>query len=120
MVEKITAARVVAPEDIRVGSYVMLQSTTCEYARWACEPGAGVQITRVRWTAGNGQRPCRVVGACLPFVLVENEKGDTVMYDTRNVSFLRVKRSFAELAWERARRTERRDASRPDACNSTT
>lgn len=117
MINEIKVARSLAPEDIKVGIYVMQLATYDEYARWPCEPGAGVQTARVRWMPENGQRPCRVVAVCLPFVLVENEKGDTTMCDTRRMALCRVKRSFAELAWARARQSAeraKREASRSD------
>ena len=109
MVKEIKVARSLAPEDIKAGIYVMQLATYDEYARWPCEPGASVQTARVRWVPENDQRPCRVVAVCLPFVLVENEKGDTTMYDTRRTALCRVKRAFAELAWARARQSAARD-----------
>lgn len=108
MVNEIKVARSLAPEDIKPGIYVMHLATYCEYARWPCEPDATVQVTKVRWTPENGQRPGRVVAVCLPFVLIENEKGDTTMCDTRRMSLARVKRSFAELVWARARQSAER------------
>lgn len=115
MDNKISMARSVAPEDIKIGSYIMTLARYDEFARWACEMGGGggVQFARVRWTPDDGQKPRRVVAVCLPFVLLEDEKGESSVVDTRNASFARVKRKFAETVWARARKPARDRAGTP-------
>lgn len=115
---KISMARAVAPEDIKVGSYIMTLARYDEFARWACDPGiAGgrgeVQFARIRCTPDDGQKPRRVVAVCLPFVLLEDEEGECGVVDTRNASFARVKRKFAEAVWKRSRKSQKGQTGTP-------
>jgi hypothetical protein len=106
MNEEMLVSKTVAPEDLRVG----LDVTILHYLRE--NPGVygmfGVPCedpTPVRWTERPRRPvpPLRVVGFCLPFVLVEDPLGSPLTLDVRAVRLVRLGESFAALVRERFR-----------------
>jgi len=90
-----TLARRLAPEEIRAGMHVMVLTQVHECARWSGEFGTGITVSLLNTTPCSGQRPSRVVGVCLPYVLVKTGKGEPYCYDVRTVRLARVGSSFA-------------------------
>ncbi len=100
MVTDTPLARSLAPEDIKVGSYVMtlhnqhqiMMSKGCDNP----EPEVVVVpvVTRPRYP----ELPAKVVAICLPFIVVEREDKKTEILDTRSHRLARVSKKFAKAA----------------------
>ena len=106
MNKEMLVSKTVAPEDLRVG----LDVTVLHYLRE--NPGVYGMFgapreapTPVRWTERPRRPvpPLRVVGLCLPFVLVEDPLGSPRTLDVRSVRLVRLDESFAALVRERFR-----------------
>ena len=101
-------AKPLTPEDIREGMHVMVLSEVLECLRWSDSYDAGVSKALVEVAPCNGQRPSKVVGVCLPYVLVRTGRGEPYCYDVRNVRLARVSSALAKAvrAIDRAREKE--------------
>ncbi len=105
--KKVTAARTLAPEDVRPGMYVAVlrekHDHTCE-VEWSDQYMIGRKSVRFRCVdipeAGENQ-PALVEAVCVPFVLVRDPSGKSRSLDLRRVDLARLKRSFAQFAFAR-------------------
>ncbi|MBN2448569.1 MAG: hypothetical protein JXO22_17715, partial [Phycisphaerae bacterium] len=71
--KRIRLARALAPEDIRPGDYVTLLHYVTEVLPLAALVDTTWQTPKpiaVQWLPWGGGMPVRVLGVCLPFVLV--------------------------------------------------
>jgi hypothetical protein len=96
-----SVARVLAPEDVRVGQFVALFTRTDEHydsALFSCS-AAGPRKVRIHWLADEGSKPLRVEGVCIPFVLVRTPKGKAKMLDLRRDGLVRLDPRFAWRAF---------------------
>lgn len=113
-------ARLLAPEDIRVGMYVTQMSVMHEHWPWDCEPkfGESPQPLRIRWLARRGGMPLRVRAVCLPFVLVESPSGKPRPLDVRRVELAEISRDYARVVQTRLRKERERRRTSADADNA--
>ncbi len=100
MVKEITLTRSLAPDDIVKGIYVMTLHRQYQLLMSKCSPlgDPEVVIVPVVLRPYDTDLPMRVVSVCLPYVVVENEKGKTEILDTRSHRVARVPKRFAQSA----------------------
>ena len=100
-------SKVLAPEDISSGDFVTPLTVIYEFIDYTRECRAGPpELCRVPML------PCpitpyRVVGVCLPFVLVEDACGGTELMDVRRSQLARLDEEFGEAAMKCARKAEK-------------
>ena len=100
MVKEHTLARSLAPEDIKVGTFVMILQQQQQIMMGKCsatgEPEVAIVpvTTRPCWT----QLPAKVIAVCLPFVVVQRPETKTEIIDTRSDRLAQVPKSFAMAA----------------------
>ncbi len=106
-----TLAKVLAPEDVRVGDYVALLLVVCEVPSfWWC---GGVGTTRpdepirIPFLVENGGVPLEVRSICLPFVLVKSPGGEHRSLDVRRYRLARLDRGYAKTAWKARKKSLR-------------
>jgi hypothetical protein len=94
-------ARPLAPEDVRPGDYVAILNTTVEWPPWLFDQRFGeTRIVRtVHLPCESG--PLREDAVCLPFVLVENHKGEHSTLDVRRVMLARLSERYGARAAKR-------------------
>lgn len=104
-----TAARPVAPDDLRAGSYVALLATIHEYLPlWRSDESwsGPMKIERYEWLPDlddNECDVCRIVGVCTPYVLVKRPCGAHKTLDVRQCRLALLpdhfgRKAFAALA----------------------
>jgi hypothetical protein len=114
-------ARLLAPEDIRPGTYVSVMYVVDEHMPDSWERGESwrasgpLRYVRLPW---EGATPVRVVEVCLPFVLVKTARGKHRTLDVRRYRLGRVsdhfgRRVFEQIEAER-REAECREKKQPD------
>lgn len=97
--KKITVTRAIAPEDIRAGLYVMPIHRLVQLPIMRCEAvEPSVEILQVVVRPFWNDLPGKVVGVCLPFVVVEMPDSKTEILDTRSVRLAQVNKRFAKIA----------------------
>lgn len=100
--------RRLAPEDVRVGSYVVPLGEVIELlCRCEITPGA-IVVRRIELTPCGPVRVYRVVGVFLPYVLVRDALGEHTTLDVRTVRFGRVPRAHGKLVCQCLRADKRR------------
>ena len=93
-------ARSLAPEDIEAGMYVMTLHTQHQHLLMRDNVAGDDEL----YTQQIVRRPCepelprKVVGVCLPFIVVRNHARKTEMLDTRCIRLARVDEQFARVA----------------------
>jgi len=90
--------RSVAPEDLEVGSYVILLYELCEHAmpcRGEYAPCAEPTVIRLRWLPHDDAPPFKVVDIALPFVMVKKPDSGTRMLDVRRHTLAMLPPTFA-------------------------
>jgi hypothetical protein len=104
-------AKVLAPEDLRVGDYVALLHVVREMPSfWWCGGVATVQPelpVRVPFLLKNGGIPYLVHSVCLPFLLVKTPGGDLRNLDVRRYRLARLDRTYARIAWRAYKKSHR-------------
>jgi hypothetical protein len=93
-------ARSLAPEDIRVGAYVVTLHLQSQFLLFNELPTGEPEIIvhPVVRRPCETQLPRKVVSVCLPFVVVRNHERKTEMLDARSVRLARVSKEFAKAA----------------------
>lgn len=100
--------RRLAPEDVRVGSYVVPLSEVVELlCRCEVTPGT-IVVRRFELTPCGAARVYRVVGVFLPYVLVRDAFGDHTTLDIRSVRLGRVPGAHGKLVRQCLRADKRR------------
>jgi hypothetical protein len=99
-----TTSKVLAPEDISPGDYIAPLSNTVEFLDLYrdCRTGPP-EVCRLSVTAC-AFTPYKVTAVCLPFVLVEDAKGDGATLDVRRCTLARLDEDFAQAAMKKTRR----------------
>lgn len=93
-------ARSLAPEDIAAGMYVAVLHIQHQFLMYRDNPAGDNEL----YICPIVRRPCvaelprKVVGVCLPYVVVRNHDRKTEMLDTRSVRLARVDTQFAKAA----------------------
>jgi len=104
----IESVRVVAPEDLCIGDYVVTHGVIEAYHCVHCEPGS-VITTRYERLPGYCELPARVLAVCLPFVSCERAEGGAVLHDVRRERLAVVPEAFAREVWAVARSESERE-----------
>lgn len=103
MKTKTHCAKVVAPEDIQPGDYLVVLHTTYELTPMliGCEsfsaPPRAAPVTLMSWDT----EPKKVLGVCLPIVLIVEPDGDKATLDTRRHQLARVAPHFGRAAFRK-------------------
>lgn len=115
-------ARSLAPEDIRVGTYVVTLHIQQQYLMFRDNPVGDDEL----YIYPIARRPCetelprKVVGVCLPFVVVRDNDRKTQMLDTRSVRLAQIDERVAKVALKphMKPREANADAKRCKCCRS--
>ena len=91
--EETALARPVAPEDVRLGDYVICLEERSDYFR--CKEFGGVERLTI-YSPDTWPTRGRVTAVALPFVLVEQGGGDPALLDARLHRLARLPTSFGE------------------------
>jgi hypothetical protein len=99
----IQTARVVPPEDIRVGDYVVVMHVVMEHLMDSCavESWKGIEQVRMLWMPWEDSAPMKVGEVCLPFVLVKKPDRKHVLLDTRRYRLARIPGGFGRAAFRK-------------------
>jgi hypothetical protein len=102
--QETTISRALGPEDITRGDYIAALTVTVEYldVYRDCR-NAAPEVCRATFIPDTF-KPYKVLGVCLPFVLVEDAKGESSTLDTRLTALARLDEDFAKRAMKKARR----------------
>jgi hypothetical protein len=107
-------AKVLAPEDLRVGDYVALLHVVWELPSFFWCGGIGTNRPEepvcLPLMPNNGGVPYRVRSVCLPFVLVKSPTGAPRHLDVRRYRLARLDRAYARAAWRACKKKRRKSA----------
>lgn len=99
-----TLAKVLAPEDVRVGDYVAVLDEIYEFPAiaWLSDPPLSNQdeVIQVRLRPREATSPLCVVDACLPYVFVKSPRGKPKTLDLRSCRLARLDRHYAKRVWK--------------------
>lgn len=115
--------RRLAPEDVLPGIFITIALERRECVNiWQLEWHAGSSPPFLRWSEipREAGRPLRVVGVCLPFVLVQKPSGRTKTLDLRRVELFALTDRFGREAFvrmAREREEERTGRSQREHCD---
>lgn len=106
------AAKLLAPEDVRVGDGVTLAHETIQFlARDDPPPGEDRnRVLTARIIPDAAGRPLRVREVCLPFVLVRDARGRHETLDLRRQHLYRLDPAYAKRALGKLRDDQKRSA----------
>jgi hypothetical protein len=102
----------VAPEDIARGDHVTPLLEVTEWPSWFwCDGGleSREEPVRICHLPQAEPQPLRVLGVCLPFVLVKTASGEERTLDVRRCRLARLERRYAAAAWQVYRRRAKRN-----------
>jgi len=115
MSSKTTIARMLAPEDIRIGQYVTVLYAISEYLPTLPSHDdarcRSVEPIRVRWLPSQAYPPMEVKAVCLPHVFVRLPNNHLHTLDVRECEFGEVSREYARCVFT-ASRTKRKDRAK--------
>lgn len=99
----IQTARVVPPEDIRVGDYVVVMHVVIEHLVDDCagDSWKGIEQVRMLWMPWTESAPMKVVEVCLPFVLIKHPDRKHRLLDTRRYRLARIPSEFGRAAFRK-------------------
>jgi hypothetical protein len=104
-------AKVLAPEDVRVGDYVAILHVVYELPSYLwCGHSSSVPIdepVRLALMPPLGGVPLQVHSLCLPFLLVKTASGALRNLDVRRHHLARLDTAYAETVWKASKK--RRD-----------
>ena len=99
MGSKLSTSRLLAPEEVREGQYVVVHSRVIEMFAWwrlECAPTEPASLDRLSVLPECEPMPMEVVGVCLPYVLVRDvDDGRPRTLDVRRDRLSRVSGRFA-------------------------
>jgi hypothetical protein len=100
MSDKSTLARPIAPEDIKVGTYVMTLHRCYQIPMSKCSVigDPEIVIIPVVMRPFFTELPSKVVQVCLPYIVVERENRKTDIIDTRAEMLALVSNEFGKKA----------------------
>ena len=101
--EQSAAAKLLHPEDIRVGDEVTPAIWSYDYPSffWCMADPAIMppdETIRLSFVPSETSKPFKVKAVCLPFVLCEKVDGKFTTFDVRKVKLMRLAAEFADLA----------------------
>lgn len=93
-------ARSIAPEDIKVGTYVMTLQRCYQIPMSKCSPIGDPEIVVIPLVLRPfyTDLPSKVVDICLPYIVVERENRKTDVIDTRTQVLALVSNQFGKKA----------------------
>ena len=103
---EIQMARLIAPEDIVRGQYLVIMGEIEEIEPFFCTSDLlEKQSLPIRYERMCGYiEPIRVLAVCVPFILIRYVTGQVRSLDCRQTRFARVDAAYGQLVW-RAHRT---------------
>lgn len=110
--KKVTAARTLAPEDVRPGIYIAVMREVNEHAcsiEWRDEYMTGAKSVRYRCVdipESSENPPLLVEAVCTPFVLARDAQGKSRTLDLRRVTLARLRRVYGDFAFARLKTSE--------------
>ncbi len=99
-----TMSKMLAPEDILRGDYVMAMTESVQMIAGACRgaiESPAPRVVTLEVLADEDRGPMRVREVCLPFVLVRDPKGAHKVIDLRRVRLARLSPEFGQAAFKR-------------------
>jgi len=116
------ASTAVAPEDLSHGCYIAVLHVIAEHIPFA----SGAEFfekhsepIKIRWLAGPGSPPMKVIDICLPFVLVRQPNGKIRTLDVRRHRLARLSEAYGRRAFRAFRAAEKEKSSKSeDSSNS--
>lgn len=110
--QTIALAKLLAPEDITPGMFVTalyeINSVVVQSSQACGTTAEGTTDFRARKPAEDAGTPRRVIGVCLPFVMVETSTGAVRTFDTRQVELARLSDRFGSEFFARKSRELRK------------
>lgn len=101
----------IAPEDIDPGTYIMPLSERHEFVHPSpfspCEASMPLRIAKLTMLPSMTPAPWKVVGVCLPFVLVQNVDKSYELLDTRRLTLAQVNEEFAHRCIKHMRNSQK-------------
>ena len=99
----------IGPEDVREGDFVTVTHITYEFFDY-CDTATTRKIAIQRATAMHydAGQPMKVVGVCLPFVLVKHPDQRCCALDMRRHSLARLSEAFGRRAFKAMKPTKKR------------
>lgn len=107
--KRVKTIRSVAPEDIRVDSFVTVTEEILELS--VCQLDQTLHRAdpiRIAWRSDEAGTPLRVVDVCLPFLLVKDPVDGHRTIDLRRQRIVRLANRFGRAAYARLRADKRR------------
>lgn len=100
---KLSAARPVVAEDLRVGDGVTVARVTTQFLATEDPPPGETQNRVLTATVipGDAGQPLRVEHVCLPFVLARNPRNTFVTLDLRRQHLVRLDPGYTRLAFKK-------------------
>lgn len=99
---KLTTARPVAAEDLRVGDGVAVAHTTLQVlAREDPPPGENNRVLKATYIPHDAGDPLRVQAVCLPFVLAVNVAKQHLTLDVRREHLVRLDPAYTRRAFKK-------------------
>src|SRR5690349_4381542 len=93
-----TLARVLAPEDVRVGDFVAVLDELYELPSYCWRDDVVLhprdELVRIRLMPTQENPPLKVKAVCLPFVLVKRPLGECHVLDLRRLRLARLDRRY--------------------------
>lgn len=109
---EIKVVRMVRPDDVRVGDYVMVMHVSYDYVTMSCGVGSdGLTVQRLTVVPNETAPPVRIESACVPFVMVRSAKGKSSMVDMRRVQLGRVSNVFGRAVFASTRAASKKKAA---------
>lgn len=101
------AVKTVAPEDLRVGDFVTILLTDCQFPThfWQWFPPKvpeGQPVTLTFMPSDNIGVPLKVVAICLPFVAVENADEEQRSLDIRQCKLGWLSKDYVAVTWSKS------------------
>ena len=100
MITENTLVRSLAPEDIKVGIYVMVLHRQCQVlmSKDSALGDPEIAVVQVVMRPYFPELPAKVIDICLPYIVVEREDRKTDIVDTRSERLAKVPKRFAKKA----------------------
>jgi hypothetical protein len=111
---EIDVAASVAPEDLRCGDLVGIQSVIYQYPSffWCADSALERrhELVRIRYILAEGGIPLKIKAICLPFVFVKDPAGNHRHLDTRLYRLVRLTSAYSQEVWKAMRKKQKAKA----------
>jgi hypothetical protein len=105
--ESSTLVQSVAGEDLRVGEFVTLLNSVCEYPSFLWDASEHTlpptEVVRLKYIPKAAGQPLKIIGICLPFVYVRKHNKVVEIIDLRLNQVVRMNSACAKEIWRAAR-----------------